>query len=200
MDTRPPVTPDMTASDFDRWYWPVAELKRFCEGLALPAHGPKAELRARVLYRLTHGAAPPPTPKARPASKVNYAKVTLTNETVITDSISFGPNVWRFFKAVIGPSFKCHGDFMNWMRANTGATFGDAITAWHMLEARHRDPAFRRDIAECNNYLRYLRTLRDANPDVSLDAAKAIWAARGIRPAPGGYVAYAPEDLALAPL
>ena len=86
------------------------------------------------------------------------------------------------------------------MRTNAGATFGDAITAWHMLEARQDDPAFRREIAECNNYLRYLRALIDANPGVLLEAAKSVWAARAVRPVPGGYVAYAPEDLVLVPL
>ena len=50
MDTRPPGKPYLAAPEFDRWYcWPVAAVKAFCEALDLPAHGSKAEMRARVL-------------------------------------------------------------------------------------------------------------------------------------------------------
>ncbi|WP_299550698.1 DUF6434 domain-containing protein [uncultured Tateyamaria sp.] len=195
-DTRPPVDPNMTAAEFDRWYWPVDALKTFCDGLDIPATGTKATLRARVLSALS-GAPLPKAPKRSGTSTFNWAKADLTANTRITDNVSFGPNVRGYFKAAIGPKFSCHSDFMDWMRANAGATLADAEQAWHTLEARKDDPTFRREIATCNNYLQYLRDARDTHPDLSLDQAKACWDAKKVQPAPGGYVHFDSDDLSV---
>ncbi|APX13382.1 DUF6434 domain-containing protein [Tateyamaria omphalii] len=184
----------MTATEFDRWYWPVDALKAFCEALDIPATGTKATLRDRVAAALS-GAPLPKAPKRSGTSTFNWAKADLTPDTVITDTVSFGPNVRGYFKSRIGPKFSCHGDFMDWMRSNTGATLADAEQAWHMLEARKDDPTFRREIATCNNYLQYLRDARDAHPDLTLEQAKACWDAKKIQPAPGGYVRFETVDL-----
>ena len=191
--TRPPVDTTLSAAEFDRWYWPVDALKSFCDGLGIPATGTKAILRDRVAAALA-GAPPPKAPRRSGTSSFNWAKADLTADTVITDSISFGPNVRGYFKQVIGPKFSCHADFMDWMRGNAGATLADAEQAWHMLEARKDDPTFRREIATCNNYLQYLRDARDAHPDLTLDQAKSCWDAKKVRPAPGGYVRFEDSD------
>ena len=193
-ETRPPITVDMTAAEFDRWYWPVDALRSFCEALSLSPAGTKVVLRARVLAALA-GLPEPARPKRKAAGGFNWSKASLTADTVITDGISFGPNVRGYFRAVIGPKFSCHGDFMDWVRGNAGATLGDAVAAWHMLEARKDDPAFRREIAACNNYLQYLRDARDAHPDLSLEQAKACWDAKKVQPAPGGMVQFDSADL-----
>ncbi|MEL7099483.1 MAG: DUF6434 domain-containing protein [Pseudomonadota bacterium] len=183
----------MTPHEFDRWYWPVQHLRTFCEGLDIPASGTKAVLRARVLSTL-RGEAPQPQ-AGRKRGKIAWARADLTPETVIDEGISFGPNVRGYFKGRIGARFRCHGDFMEWMRAAPGQTLADAEAAWHALEARGDDPAFRREIAECNNMLRYLRTLRDAHPDVSMAQAQACWAWKARQPARGGYVTFEESDL-----
>ncbi|MEL6946387.1 MAG: hypothetical protein AAFO73_01970 [Pseudomonadota bacterium] len=73
----------------------------------------------------------------------------------------------------------------------------DAAEAWLMLEARKDDPAFRREIAACNNYLQYLRDARDAVPDLTLDEAKACWDIKKLRPAQDGIVVFETVDVAL---
>lgn len=186
----------MDADAFDRWYWPVSDLRTFCEMFGLPAQGTKALLRARVLAHLRGE----PLPKAaRPKrSGFNWAREALTPETVITEDVSFGPNVRSYFKARIGKGFSCHGDFMDWMRGAAGLTLADAEAAWHDLEARKDDPAFRREIAACNNMLQYLRDLRDAHPDVPKAQAQGVWAWKARQPAPGGYVVFEAADLSAA--
>ncbi len=184
----------MTAIEFDRWYWPVEALKEFCGGLDIAATGTKAILRDRVAAALS-GAPLPKAPRRGGTSSFNWAKTKLTPDTVITDNISFGPNVRGYFKAAIGSKFSCHGDFMDWMRANAGATLADAEQAWRTFEARKDDPSFRREIATCNNYLQYVRNARDTHPDLTLDQAKACWDAKKIQPAPGGYVHFETGDL-----
>ena len=183
----------MSADEFDRWYWPGDALRSFCEVLNVSPAGTKAVLRARVLTVLAGD--PPPAPPRRRTGAFNWAKEVLTPDTVITDGISFGPNVRGYFKAAIGRKFSCHSDFMDWVRGNAGATLADAEAAWRMLEARKDDPALRREIAACNNYLQYLRDARDAHPDLSLEQAKACWDAKKVRPAPGGMVQFDSADL-----
>lgn len=193
--TRPEPRRDLSPADFEMWYWPVAELRTFCDLLGLPASGRKHNLRARVAAAL--GGEPAPAPDRKPKARFNWARADLTEDTIITEGVSFGPNLRGFFTRAIGPGFVCHGDFMDWVKANAGQTLGDAITAWHLLEARKSDPAFRREIAECNNYLQYLRDIRDAHPELSLESAKSCWMAKSRRPAPGGTVRYEASDLAL---
>ncbi|MEO1657331.1 MAG: DUF6434 domain-containing protein [Pseudomonadota bacterium] len=178
---------------FSPWYWPVDHLHAFCDRLGLSKSGTKAVLRARVAEAF---GGPPASAQTKPKrSGFSWSRETLTTKTVITSDVSFGPNVRKFFAAAIGPSFVCHGDFMAWMRSNPGETLGTAIEMWKVMEARKDDPGFRREIAEGNNYLQYLRDLRDAHPDVSLDDAKACWDEKKIRPAQNGRVVFEADDL-----
>ncbi|MEM7653336.1 MAG: DUF6434 domain-containing protein [Pseudomonadota bacterium] len=196
LEVRPPVDPNMASEEFLRWYWPVDLLKSFCDALSIPASGLKAELRHRVAFALAHPGQPLPKPKRkRTDGKVNWAKQTLVPSTVITEAISFGPNVRNFFKQEIGSAFVCHSDFMDWVRANVGATLSDAVVAWRVLEHRKDDPDFRREIAQCNNYLQYLRDARDAVPSLSLEDAKACWDVKNRKPAQDGHVVFERSDI-----
>lgn len=195
-DIRPPIDPTMGHKEFARWYWSIECLHAFCEKLELSKAGTKAELRSRVGSAI--GGAKPKTDTSsgsKPKSRFNWSKEVLDEATIITGSVSFGPNVRSWFRDQIGPKFVCHGDFMNWVKSNTGATLGDAVEAWHALERRKADPAFRREIAVCNNYLRYLRAIRDQNPELTAQQAMECWHAKKLRPAVDGMVVYEETDL-----
>ncbi|QBF33706.1 DUF6434 domain-containing protein [Thalassococcus sp. S3] len=191
MEIKPSVDDPLDAATFDRWYWPKPELEALCVRFGLPRSGGKDALRARILHWLKTGEV------LRPAVRkpgTNWSKATLTTETRISEDISFGPNVRRFFKAQIGARFSCHSDFMDWVRGNPGKTLGDAVAAWHDLEARKDDPSFRREIAPHNNYLQYLRDFRDANPGLDQSAAKQAWETRKAMPIEGERIVYRSED------
>jgi len=192
MQVKPNPTDRMDAPTFDAWYWDKPELVAICTHLGLPKTGGKDALRDRVLTFLRSGEVKRETPKQR--GRFNWARETLTLETVITETVSFGPNFRTFMAAQIGPAFSCHADFMTWVRAHPGQTLSDAIDAWHALDARKNTPGFRREIAPHNNYLQYLRDYRDANPDHGQDEAKAAWHDRKKRPIEGQRIVYAPED------
>lgn len=199
-ELRPTINLDMSPAEFERWYWPVATLKAFCDKLELSKVGRKAELRTRVSQALGGGEVELPKPRVSAAqSGFDWKRSNLSRETSITTSITFGPNVRNFFKSQIGARFVCHSDFMDWVKENAGLTLGDAVDAWQILEDRHKDPDFRREIAECNNYLQYLRDIRDANPQLSLDEARQCWDQKKIRPAQGGIVVYEDADLRFLP-
>ncbi|MEM6587820.1 MAG: DUF6434 domain-containing protein [Pseudomonadota bacterium] len=195
-ETRPCIDADISGKEFERWYWPVEDLKKFCEILNLSKSGTKAELRTRVAFELTHpGQMPTREPRIPKPGSFKWSTANLSKDTVITEDVSFGPNLRGFFKAEIGKAFVCHSDFMDWVRNNVGASLGDAIEAWKVLEDRKQDPEFRREIASCNNYLQYLRDARDRHPDLSLDAAKACWDYKKIRPAQNGRVVFEDADI-----
>ncbi|MEL6686000.1 MAG: DUF6434 domain-containing protein [Pseudomonadota bacterium] len=191
---RPDFSPTLTGVEFDRWYWSKEDLTQFCKQLGLPQSGSRDALRFRVVHALD-GKPQPAREKPTTKSRFPWSKADLSESTLITDNVSFGPNVHRWFESQIGPQFVCHGDFMAWVRANVGQTLGEAVRAWHLLEARKDDPEFRRDIADHNTYLQYLRDFKDANPERSMDEAKTCWKARKIRPAPGGKIIYQSGDL-----
>jgi hypothetical protein len=193
---RPSFSPSMPAQSFDHWYWAKEDLISFCEELGLNASGSKELLRQRVMGGLPGGS--PVIEKRRSRLKVenfDWANAILTGNTVITLNVTFGPNFRNFMKAQIGVKFQCHGDFMAWVKDNPGSTLNDAIATWQHLEARKTVPGFRRDIAICNNYLRYLRDFQDHNPDRTYDDAKVCWQHKKLCPAPGGYVTYEKRDL-----
>ncbi|MEO1078640.1 MAG: DUF6434 domain-containing protein [Pseudomonadota bacterium] len=191
---RPSPDTVTTREAFERWYWSVDQLESFCERLAVRKTGSKAILRARVAAALAGEVLQEPEKPAR-KSRFQWNREQLRTDTIITDNISFGPKVRRFFSDAVGPEFVCHGDFMTWVRSNTGKSLGDAVDAWWALEERKADPSFRREIASCNNYLQYLRDFRDANPGHSQDDAKTCWDAKKIRPAENGFVVYDAKDL-----
>lgn len=183
----------MTAQRFDRWYWDKPELVEICVGLGLPKSGSKDVLRARILTYLETGTVVP-NPRKKTGA-FNWARAELGTETVITETVSFGPNFRRFMTAKIGDRFVCHSDFMDWVRAHPGKTLGDAIAAWQRLDARQENPEFRRDIAPHNNYLQYLRDYRHANPTHSINDARAAWEKRKHQPIEGDRIVYRAEDV-----
>ena len=87
---------------------------------------------------------------------------------------------------------------MGWVRANPGKTLDDAVAAWHDLTARNKAAPQDKPIARHNNFLRYLRDFRAANPDRPHEDAKRCWQAKKLRPTDtDGYVHYDKSDLAL---
>ena len=205
--SRPPFHSITSAAEFDSWYWLKAELVDICQASELPTTGNKRQLRERILYALEHDGAVMPEPaSAKPISTFDWAKAELTPETVITDNVSFGPNFRRFMQTQVSRKFSCTGEFMAWVRDNTGATLADAAAYWEALRARNKDPdsaagplphCFVRDIAEDNQYNRYTRAFLDDNPGLTPADARKYWLLKRAQPAPGGRVVYARGDLEL---
>lgn len=194
--SRPDFSEIRDGFEFQKWYWLKAELVEICKQSGIPYNGGKFELRDRIAYALDHdGKLPPESEKKAKTSRFNWANGDLTPETVITDNVSFGPNFRRFMKAQLGEKFQCHGDFMDWVKANIGKTLHDAVEAWKQLEKRKENPEFRREIAPYNQYNQYLRDFTDDNPNCSLMQAKRCWEHKKKLPLKNGTVKYEKSDL-----
>ncbi|WP_119165324.1 DUF6434 domain-containing protein [Algihabitans albus] len=197
-ETQPEIRPDLDriadSASFRDWYWLKSELIIFCRNHGLRCAGSKAEIAERIVHHLDTGERDiPQTPghdrqPGRRASRINWAHLEITPETVITDSYTNGPNVRAFFRAQIGARFRFNIAFMNWMRDNCGRTMADAVEAWLRIERRRRQGE-KTAIPASNQYNRYLRDFFDANPSRSMTEARICWLAKRKRRGPARYEA-----------
>ncbi len=196
--SRPDFKDLKTGAEFSQWYWLKEEMAAICRSMSLPYNGSKFELRDRIIYALDNsGALLNSTSKPKKTSRFNWANAILTLDTVITDNVSFGPNFRNFMKSQIGKRFVCHGDFMDWVRSNSGKTLSDAVLKWQELEDRKSIKGFKRDIAEHNMLSQYVRDFLRDNKDMALRDALRCWKLRRELPAENGSVVYSPSDLRL---
>lgn len=196
MSAKPDIFNIDSAEEFKKWYWLKAELLDYAKRAGIPANGSKFEIRDRIIFALKNPGKPLPKPKApKKTSRFNWAREELALDTVITDNISFGPNFRNFMKSQTGKHFNCHADFMEWARANSGKTLGDAVLEWERLEKRKEDPNFKRVIRPHNMFNQYLRDFFEATSGKTLQDAKTCWARKKAQKASDGVVRFDTRDL-----
>ncbi|MEM9734737.1 MAG: DUF6434 domain-containing protein [Pseudomonadota bacterium] len=189
-EQRPAIHTITTGAELKRWYWLKAELEVEYQRLGLPTGGSKAQMTERLAHFLDTDEVLKPVAR-RSESKFNWARETLTRETIITDSYRNGPNVRAFFEAEYGPDFKFNIAFMAWMKDNVGKTLGDAIEARRAIAKREKTE--KPPIPEGNQYNAYTRAFHLANPDRTAKDARTCWAWKRARP---GHNRYEDGDLA----
>lgn len=196
--SRPDFTKISSGEEFNRWYWLKSEMVAICKTAGLPVTGRKFELRDRIMYALDNQGVVKPSPdKKKTTSTFNWAKAILTDDTIITDNVSFGPNFRRFMRGKIGNKFSCHSDFMDWVKANSGRTLANAVEQWYLLEARKNNPDFKREIAANNMMSQYVRDFCEDNPGSNLKIAKRYWTLKKQLPTNDGFIRYEKKDLDL---
>ncbi|OEK01836.1 hypothetical protein BFP97_10055 [Roseivirga sp. 4D4] len=196
--SRPDFGEISSGEEFNTWYWTKEEMMRICKVSSLPADGSKFTLRDRIMYALDNdGKVKPKEKRKKPSSKFNWAKERLTLDTVITDNVSFGPNFRKFMISQVNRKFSFNTDFMDWVKANIGATLRDAIHKWEELEKRKENPNFRREIATHNMLNQYVRDFLNDNPGKRFSEAKDCWNLKRQLPMKDGFVRYEPSDLKL---
>jgi len=175
---RPDILSVETAENFKKWYWLKEELIEYAKHAGIPANGSKFEIRDRIIFALENPEKPIPKANSKKkSSKFNWAKESLSLETVITDSVSFGPNFRNFMKSQIGVRFNCHGDFMDWVKTNPGKTLEDAIIAWKEMEEL-KNRGVKRSIRPHNMMNQYFRDFFDAFPDRTIQDARKCWSVK----------------------
>ncbi len=91
---------------------------------------------------------------------------------------------------MIGPSFTFNVAFQQWLKANAGKTYQDAIAAYH--ELRNGRTAKQSTIGPQFEYNRYIRDFFAANQGLSLASAIMCWRyKRSLQ----GHNQYEPADL-----
>lgn len=163
----------MSADEFTRWYWTVAELRPFARELGVSSSGVKGELSARIAARLAGQDAPP-----EPRRRRTRLQPPLTKDTVIPDGVVLSRELRDFFVEQIGPQFHSDQHMRAFLRDGHGRTLGDAVDHWY----RTRDapaPA----IGEQFELNRFTRSWYAKNPGGSRADLLAAWAAYRAAPA-----------------
>ncbi len=194
MDKRPKLTNRISIKDFRGFYWLKKELSTFCKKEGLKTTGSKSALSERIVNYLKTGTKEVNPPKEKSSSTFDWQNEKLSLSTIITDNYKNTENVRAFFVKKIGPSFKFNVKFMNWMKANQGSTFKDAIEHWQHLKALSKVDGSKKDIAPQFEYNRYLRDFLAANPNSNRKIGIALW---NIKKTKRGDNVYREEDLDL---
>ena len=192
---RPDITTISTSAEFLRWYWLKEEMIEICKAANLSYIGGKFELRDRIAYALDHNGDELPQIKKKPKSKFNWAKEPLSLETIITDSVTFGPNFKRFMQSQIGEKYKASIPFMDWVKANVGTNLAAVVQQWHFLEKRKNDPDFESFIPSHNMLNQYVRDFLESNPNLRFKDALKCWHYKRRMPMEDGLVKYDATDL-----
>ena len=194
---KPTLNKITDSGEFLQWYWLKEEMVGFCKRHNISASGKKFEIRDRIIAFLDTGSVIAGNKARAKTSDFDWSKSTLTLQTEITDSVTFGKNFRGFMQQHIGRKFVCHSDFMDWVRANTGKTLGEAIQAWIDLEDRKKNPDFKRKIAPQNMLAQYTRDFFNENPQKSRAEMMRCWNKKKSLPNTGGKIIYNKTDLDL---
>ncbi|MEP4194649.1 MAG: DUF6434 domain-containing protein [Aliishimia sp.] len=136
MEKRPNICDIESGAALKQWYWLKSELLDEVRRRGLRQAGGKFDLLDRLAHFLDTGEPDLPKVKSPPrTSKFDWHSEELRPETVLTDSYKNTQNVRRFFKAHAGEQFKFTIGFMDWIKANTGKTLGDAVDEYHRRKA-----------------------------------------------------------------
>jgi len=192
---RPDINQIQSGNELRRWYWLKSELVDYCREHKIPYGGGKFELVDRIAYYLDTGEIKRQSSK-KTTSKFNWAKETLTLETIITDSYKNNRNVREFMQQYLGQSFSFNMTFMNWMRDNTGKTLADAIEFWRGVEIQKSEGRFEQEIPDHNQYNQYMRDFFADNPKLTIKEARQCWDYKRQLPSDSGRHIYEPDDLA----
>ena len=169
MSERPNLDQSLDKETFLNFYYLKEELVDFCRKNELPVSGGKIELTERIAYFLETG-------KVLTASKKNsrHAVInTISEESLIEPNFVCSEKHRAFFRERIGNGFSFNTTFQKWLKANTGKTYKDAITAYYeIIEEKKKGKT---TIDKQFEYNTYIRDFYEHNKGRSLEDAIKCW-------------------------
>lgn len=187
MSARPGLNDSLDGKTFRNYYYLKEELVAFCRANDLPASGSKIELTDRIAVFLDTGEVLKPVKKSR--AKVVLTE-DLTEDSVIEEGFVCSERHRAFFKSKIGKSFSFNVLFQNWLKANAGKTYGDAIAAYYEIAEDKKKNKTKID--KQFEYNTYVRDFFEDNKGRSLEDAITCWKYKKSLP---GHNRYEKEDL-----
>ncbi len=172
---RPDLYNQISLNDFQSFYWLKSELISFCRANNICASGGKIEITSRIEHYLATGIVVPTSGRPFQTSSFDWKSAELDLSTTLTDNYKNAENVRAFMTLHIGPHFRFNTEFMNWAKANTGKSMGEAIEEWKRIYTHKRNKAQKTKIAPQFEYNRYIRDFMADNPGQTLTSAIRLW-------------------------
>lgn len=182
-EERPKLQVDLNPAVFRKYYYLKEELQIFCQEQGLSKSGSKAELNDRIEHFLLTGEALAKPKKVKKVARTDC----LTPESLIEENIVFSEVHRAFFKQELGKSFIFKVSFQNWLKANSGKNYREAIAIYPEIAAKKSlkiDAQF--------EYNTYIRDFFAENQGSSLQDAITCWKYKKALP---GRNNYQTEDL-----
>lgn len=186
---RPKLDKNTDADDFINFYWLKEELYSFCKSFGLPRSGRKDDITHRIYEYLKTGKVITPTKKN--GTKKDPLNTPLSLDSKIPEGYKNDEKHRAFFKSEIGGHFKFNVPFMNWMKANSGKTYKEAISEWNRIISEKKNGK-KSEISSQFQYNQYTRDFFNANPYANRDDAIICWKYKKSLP---GHNKYEEEDL-----
>lgn len=171
MESRPELACGLDSRTFREYYYLKEELAAFCRENHLPVSGGKQELTERIACFLDTGKVQQPV--AQRASGHKRTPSGITRESIIEDGFVCSETHRAFFRKEIGDGFSFNVRFQQWLKANAGKTYGDAIAAYHEILKVQR--AGEGSIGKQFEYNTYIRDFFADNPGKTLEDAIRCW-------------------------
>lgn len=168
-EKRPELTADMSAEEFERWYWMKDEVTHFASQLGLRASGGKQDVAARISRRLA-GATIAEANGPQPAKSVDLLTGTLTLETRIPEGQRGTAHLRAFMVSQCGPDFKFDGHMREFFAQGGDRTLGDAVQWWNDTRSA---PA--RPIGSQFEWNTFVRAYRKEHPGANHESVAAAW-------------------------
>ena len=169
MSIRPTLDKNLDADTFCNFYWLKEELIKFCKVNGLATSGGKVEITERIATYLKTGEVISPQQKVTRKTSMD----SITMETRIESNFVCSERHRDFFRERIGSSFSFNVLFQKWLKANTGKTYAQAVTAYYeILEEKKRGKTV---IDKQFEYNTYIRDFFVDNKGKSLQQAIQCW-------------------------
>lgn len=169
MKERPELDKKLDSKIFREFYYLKEELVDFCRKNDLPTSGGKLEITDRIAYFLETGKVLSVSTARKKAAVMNDIKT----DTRIEPDFVCSEKHREFFKEHIGNSFSFNVAFQKWLKANTGKTYQDAISAYYqILEDKKKGKTV---IDKQFEYNTYIRDFFADNAGRSLEDAIQCW-------------------------
>ena len=170
-EMRPRLSKDLSSKVCREYYYLKEELVAFCRGNGLPGTGSKQELTDRIAFFLDTGKTKPSAAKRTTGTGKPVSDI--TRASVIEDGIVCTETHRAFFKKEIGSSFSFNVRFQQWLKANAGKTYGDAIAAYNKILEEKK--AGKSPIGKQFEYNTYIRDFFADNAGKTLADAIRCW-------------------------
>lgn len=169
MRERPELDKKLDSKIFREFYYLKEELVDFCRKNDLPTSGGKLEITDRIAYFLETGKVLSASTARKKAAVMNDIKT----DTRIEPDFVCSEKHRKFFEEHIGNSFSFNVAFQKWLKANTGKTYQDAISAYYqILEDKKKGKTV---IDKQFEYNTYIRDFFADNEGRSLEDAIQCW-------------------------
>lgn len=184
----------LSGAEFREYYYLKEELAGFCRREGLQVSGGKAELTERIARYLDTGE------KMTSVVRIVRTKTVageIKSEHPIEEGVVCSEKHRAFFKREIGKAFSFSVPFQQWLKANAGKTYAEAIGAWHVLHNMKKGCEGDTEIGPQFEYNTYIRDFFKANAGHTLADAIRCWNYKKSLP---GHNRYEEQDLSVLPV